>query len=398
MKRNQNQLSVFETSKAGLVRVKALMFFASILLQTPFIEDETCATAWTDMVKIGYNPSFIEGLDIPTAKFVIIHEILHIVLKHGLRLCGRDPAEWNICCDYAINIILRDLGFKVWAYALIDERYRGMTAEQIYALRQREREQQNKKGKTPGRGGKGKPEQENQPQPNQKPEPQTQGGLGGDLKPVPANTSEKKAAIEHKINKTLARAAAIAREHGVMPGNLEAVIQATYEDPVPWENVLIDYMSTCLKSEENWHRRNRRYSDVILPSYHSDGMDELTIIADSSGSMFNKAIFERIAVAINHIVTTIKPMVVRVVWADDTEMSNIDVFESGAEVMLHPKGGGGTDMRKPLEYVAKEYSPEVVLLFTDGFTPWDTTPPPYPLIIGCTTDAPCPDWAAVVRI
>jgi len=127
-------------------------------------------------------------------------------------------------------------------------------------------------------------------------------------------------------------------------------------------------------------------------------MDELTIVADSSGSMFNKAIFERIAVAVNYIVTTIKPMIVRVVWADDSEMSSIDVFESGVEVVLHPKGGGGTDMRRPLKYVAEQYSPEVVLLLTDSYTPWPDVPTPYPLIIGCTTNAPCPDWAAVVRI
>src|SRR5215472_6621846 len=411
MRRQQNQLSVFETSRAGLVKVKALMFFASILLQTPMIEDPTCPTAWTNMVVIGYNPAFIESLDVPTAKFVIIHEIMHIILKHGLRLCGRDPEEWNRCCDYAINIILKDLGFKIWQWALIDERYRGMTAEQIYLTRQQEREKEREQGKGkgkgkqpgpgPGRGqGKGQPQpgQGSQPQPTQPPPEQTQGGLGGDLKPVPAATADTRDRIEHEINKTLARATAIAREHGVMPGILETIITATYEDPVPWDQVLVDYMSACLKTEENWRRRNRRYSDVILPSYKSDGMDELTIVADSSGSMFNKAIFERIAVAVNYIVTTIKPMIVRVVWADDSEMSSIDVFENGAEVMLHPKGGGGTDMRKPLTYVQEHFSPEVVLLLTDGYTPWLETPPPYPLIIGCITNAPCPDYASVVRI
>jgi predicted metal-dependent peptidase len=126
-------------------------------------------------------------------------------------------------------------------------------------------------------------------------------------------------------------------------------------------------------------------------------MDELTIVADSSGSMFTKEIFERIAVAVNHIVTVIKPLEVRVIWADDKDCSNVDVFADGEDVVLHPKGGGGTDMRKPLAYV-EQYSPEVVLLLTDGYTPWPDMATPYPLIIGCTTDAPCPDWAGVVRI
>ena len=370
------QLTVMETARAGLVKVKALMFFASALLQTPFVEDPTCETAWTDMTVIGYNPEFIEGLDVPTTKFVVIHELMHILLKHGLRRGNRDPERWNKACDYAINIMLQDLGFKVWKWALVDAKYRGLTAEQIYALREQEQGQQG------------------QPPPGQGP---GQGGLGGDLRPVPAVTPEKAAEIEHEISKTIARASAIARQHGVMPGELAAIIGATYEEEVPWEQVLIDYMTACVAQDENWSRRNRRYSEAILPSHKSNGMDELTIVADSSGSMFTKEIFERIAVAVNHIVTVIKPLEVRVIWADDKDCSNVDIFEDGNEVVLHPKGGGGTDMRKPLTYV-EQYSPEVVLLLSDGFTPWPDMATPYPLIIGCTTDAPCPDYARVVRI
>ena len=406
MRRHQPQLSVFETARAGVVKTKALMFFAAALLQTKFVADETCDTAWTDMVVIGYNPKFIESLEVAVVKFVLLHELLHILLKHGLRRGSRDPIEWNICCDYAINIILKDLGVTIWKYALIDERYRGMNAEKIYALRQQERNKG--KGKSPGQGqgkGKGQGQGQGSPQPGQQPgmgqpaqgQPE-QGGLGGDLKPVPANTPEQVAAIEHEISKTVARATTIAKQYGVMPGTLEAIVGATYEDPVPWEQVLIDYMTACVAQDENWMRRNRRYSEVILPSHKSNGMDEMTIVADSSGSMFSKPIFERIAVVVNHIVTVIKPMTVRVIWADDKDQQNIDVFEDGATVELHPKGGGGTDMRKPLVYVQENYSPEVVLLLTDGWTPWPDLATPFPLIIGCTTNAACPDWAGVVRI
>lgn len=381
MKR-RNQLTVFETARASLVKTKALMFFASALLQTKFIVDNSQPTAWTDMVVIAYNESFIESLDIPTAKFVIIHELLHVLLKHGLRRGSRDPERWNRAADYAINIMLHDLKFSVWKCALIDVKYRGMTAEQIYALQEQE---ESKKGRGQGQG-----------KPGEQPE-QNQGGLSGDLRPVPAATPETRAAIDHAISKVVARATAIAKQHGVMPASIEAVVSAGYEDPVPWEQVLIDYMTACVNQDENWSRRNRRYSDVVLPSHKSNGMDEMTIVADSSGSMFSKEIFERIAVAVNSIVMNIKPMTTRVIWADDKDMQNIDVFEDGAEVVLHPKGGGGTDMRKPLVF-AEQYSPEVVLLISDAYTPWPEVPTPYPLIIACTTDAPCPNWAAVVRI
>jgi predicted metal-dependent peptidase len=394
--RRQRQLTTFETARAGLVKVKALMFFASALLQTKFVEDPTCDTAWTDMTVIGYNPEFIEGLDVPTAKFVIIHELMHILLKHGLRRGNRDPERWNKAADYAINIILKKLGFSIWKWALIDAKYDGMSAEQIYAAREQESGKQGKPSKQ-GTGGQGQGQPAQGGQPGVKPAPE-QGGLGGDLRPVPVATAEQAAAIDHEISKVIARATAIAKQHGVMSGALSAIVGATYEDPVPWEQVLIDYMTACVAQDENWSKRSRRYHDAILPSHKSNGMDELTIVADSSGSMFSKEIFERVAVAVNHIVTVIKPMIVRVVWADDKDCSNIDVFEDGAEVVLHPRGGGGTDMRKPLAYAAEQFDPEVVLLLTDGYTPWPEVETPFPLIIGCTTDAPCPDWAGVVRV
>ena len=256
MKR-QRQLTVFETARAGLVKVKALMFFASALLQTKFIEDPTCNTAWTDMVVIGYNPAFIEGLDVPTAKFVIIHELMHILLKHGLRRGNRDPGKWNEACDYAINIMLKKLGFSIWKFALIEPKYDGMTAEQIYAARQQQGSKGKKgqgQGQDQGQGRQSKPGQQQgtavpaMGQPAPTPE---QGGLGGDLRPVPVVTPEQAAAIDHEISKVIARATAIAKTHGVMPGELEAIIGSTYEDPVPWEQVLIDYMTACLGQDEN---------------------------------------------------------------------------------------------------------------------------------------------------
>ena len=69
----------------------------------------------------------------------------------------------------------------------------------------------------------------------------------------------------------------------------------------------------------------------------------------------------------------------------------------GARVIkLEPKGGGGTDMRVPLKY-AEQFDPKVVVLFTDGYTPWPKEEPPYPLIVCCTTNVEVP-VGQVIRI
>jgi predicted metal-dependent peptidase len=117
-------------------------------------------------------------------------------------------------------------------------------------------------------------------------------------------------------------------------------------------------------------------------------MGEIVIIGDTSGSMGNE-VFGQIATEINEINEQVRPERVRVIWADDTNCAREEVFEQDEIVTLHPKGGGGTDMRKPLRYVEK-FDPIVTILVTDGDTPWPRAEPDYPLIVLLTRRNTCP--------
>ena len=121
------------------------VFFATLVLGTELREAtererKDIKTAATDMKSIIYNPEFIEGLDVEVVTFVLAHEVAHIMFKHGLRRAGRAPRRWNHACDFAINLMLKDCGFKLWERCLCDEKYRDMSAEQIYEQREKERE------------------------------------------------------------------------------------------------------------------------------------------------------------------------------------------------------------------------------------------------------------------
>jgi predicted metal-dependent peptidase len=67
------------------------------------------------------------------------HESEHDARRHGTRRQGRDALEWNICTDYAINCDLIDEGFELPEGALIDRKYKGMSAEDIYRSREIDR-------------------------------------------------------------------------------------------------------------------------------------------------------------------------------------------------------------------------------------------------------------------
>ena len=84
------------------------------------------------------NPAFIATLSQENLLAVQAHESEHDARRHHTRRGGRDPVKWNEATDYGINIDLVDAGFKLPEGALIDPKYRGMSAEDIYrSLRDR---------------------------------------------------------------------------------------------------------------------------------------------------------------------------------------------------------------------------------------------------------------------
>ena len=54
-------------------------FFAILLMGVKFAIDKNCSTAYTDGIRIAFNPDFLEELDDGELEFVLMHEVLHIV-------------------------------------------------------------------------------------------------------------------------------------------------------------------------------------------------------------------------------------------------------------------------------------------------------------------------------
>ena len=96
----------------------------------------------TNGVVLRYNPAFVDTLNAATLAGVLAHEVMHPALKHHTRRAKRDPRRWNEACDYAINPLLLDAGLSLPDDVLVDPRFRGMSAEQIYNLREAEAQPQ----------------------------------------------------------------------------------------------------------------------------------------------------------------------------------------------------------------------------------------------------------------
>lgn len=353
-------------------------FFANLLLRTQIVVTEDVELAATDGDHIYYNPKFLERCSIDDVMTVLCHEVGHDSLLHSLRLENRNADLWNMACDHAINLMLKDQGMRCPAAVpggwLCDDQYKGWSADKIYDDLRR--------NPPPSSGGSGKPG-------DGAGGGHKRDGLHGDVLPSKAADSAQQAAAETKAKQRVAAAANMARMAGKLHGELARMVDDLLEAKVAWTDVLRDFMLKVVRSRENWGRRNRRYRDIYLPRRWDRKMGPIIFIPDTSGSMWGDDM-EKICSEMAHCAAQTHPENIRVLWAD-THIAGEQVFDANEFEFskLEPKGGGGTDMRVPLKY-AERYDPQVVVLMTDGYTPWPDTEPPFPLIVISTTNQGAP--------
>lgn len=368
-------------------------FFATLLLNTPILVKEgICEYAATDMKNIYLNPGYVAVATIEDLMSDLCHEVGHNALMHGPRMEGRNHRLWNIAADHAINLMLEDQGFKApkggW---LADRKYTGWSAEKIYADLRDQADKQPKSGEgdpASGQPGQGQPGAG---------DGISEDRMHGDLLPVPgASDPAERAAVVRKMQQKVAQAATAAKLAGKLKGSLAMMVDEFLNPKVPWADILRDYLLRVVKDDESWTRRNRRFRDVYLPARHSEKMGPIVIIGDSSGSIWcSPEDLKMFASEIQAVADQVMPEHIRLIWAD-TEVAGERVFEQGEPLVFDVQGGGGTDMRVPLKYV-EQYEPEVVILLTDGYTPWPKSEPPFPLIVCCNTETNVP-VGAVIRI
>jgi predicted metal-dependent peptidase len=341
-------------------------FFGSVLIRAAPTPAASCQTLQTDGLKIYYSQAWLETQTRDVSIFGVVHEVLHIVLKHALRRGSRNSQLWNVACDYVINLALKDAGFTVWSECYIDEKYRDMSEEQVYV------ELQAEGGCSCG------------------------SGLGEDIifSSFDVSTSES---ISQQVDSYIAAAAACAHAQGKMSAQLNLMIGNILNPKLSWEAILRNYLTSLVDDELTWARRNRRFRHVYLPGGRQDAAGEIVVIGDTSGSMVGAETISLMVGEIENLRVQLNPERVRIIWADDSECCAEQVFEQGEPIAAKPVGGGGTDMRKPLSFVER-YDPLVVVLLTDGETPWPDGMTPYPLVVCCTTEQKCPAWADVVRV
>jgi hypothetical protein len=128
-------------------------FYGAIVMSLPggVILDDTCTTAYTDGRVIGFSPELVLRMTPTGMKFVMVHEVCHIMLKHHLRKGLRNHDRYNRAADYVIHDNMQADGYKILDWVLYDVKFAGMTTEMVYNLL----DDDPSKDKMQGSGGSG---------------------------------------------------------------------------------------------------------------------------------------------------------------------------------------------------------------------------------------------------
>jgi predicted metal-dependent peptidase len=140
---NNHAHALERVMKARAALIFARRFYGVLVSHVEPVISDRVPTAATDGKRHYWNPDFVEKLTQAELEFVQAHETEHDARHHGTRRGSRDMEKWNIAGDLVINPDLIAEGFTPPKGILFEERFRGMSAEDVYRIRELEEQQQN---------------------------------------------------------------------------------------------------------------------------------------------------------------------------------------------------------------------------------------------------------------
>lgn len=395
---NKESSTALRIQKARTTLLLDHPFFGSLLFRLKGQERPSIQTMATDGVSLFYNPEFVSTLSQGELAGVLAHEVMHPALQHHTRRADRSLKRWNIACDYAINPLLVDAGLTLPKDVLLDNRFRGMSAERIYnLLDQDELESQQKSGssnrsndpsKSVDDGENSQDGSEDGPS-----APITPGGIGQVLDAPLAEEADGKDCSEQARDWQIAveQAEALARLAGKAPAGLERSIEEAAQAAVDWRELLRRLWSDTVPADYSWMRPNRRHiwAGLYLPGTVREGVGEIAIAVDCSGSVNARqlGLFEA---EIRSILEGQRPLRTHVMYFDAL-VQQVDTYEAGQPIQLQPKGGGGTDFRPCFQWLDENgIVPQTLVFLTDLCGKFPQDAPSYPVLWASTESRHAP--------
>jgi len=379
-----------QKAKITLMRDPRFALWSGILMVGRTSVVDNIPTACTNGRDEKYGRKFVAELKEPELNFVVLHENLHKAFRHlttWRKLHDENHRLANAACDYVINLKLKDLdpserviAMPKWAdgelkgkpMGLVDERFRGMNAKQVFDLLKQEQKDR----------GEGNPCDDGDPSDQEG--GKSRGSSGTDTQEgfddhdwdgAKEMTEAEKKELEREIDQAI-RQGVMAHQKiaGTGAGDLDLDLLELLEPKVDWREMLREFVkSTChAKDTSSWRRVNRRFlsTGTYMPSLIGEKVGHLVVAVDTSGSVGQEELSVFLT-EVRGIAEEVKPSQVDLIYWD----SNVAAHEEYTESMVgdiinstKPRGGGGTSPSCVSAYLKdKRIEPECIIVLTDGY-------------------------------
>ena len=350
-------------------------FFGSCLMQLKVEERADVPTMATNGTHVYWGRDFVESITEEEVRFVLAHEVMHVILKHCQKFEGKDPQLCNVAMDYVINPQLSHAGFSMIDGALYDPsgNFHNMAWEEVYRCLEDIKNDR----ETPMKFGEGDKESIKKDIEN----------ATDHLEQSVGQSAAEQSEESDKIDDMVIRAATAQEMSGKggLPHGVSERIKAIREDQVNWAEKLELLVKAKYPEDFTFARPNRRHlgSGLYLPTMDGHKAGPLAIAVDTSGSVSTEELTLFIA-EINNIINDIRPEKVYLMSAD-CQVADVVEYDSDHYFEdFDAVGGGGTSFVPVFNHVEKEnLQIDQLIYFSDmyvGDYDFPSKHPDYPVI------------------
>ena len=174
-------------------------------------------------------------------------------------------------------------------------------------------------------------------------------------------------AEEQAWDEAMHQAASLARAQGNAPSAVEETIRQAHRSILDWRSLLRRYMTDAARRDYSWSVPNRRFIDsgLYLPSMHSEGIDAIAIIIDTSASLPGETL-ARFWAEVREIAAELQPDSIYVLQVDAVLRDAAQYPAGELPDSITIKGRGGTDFRPGFAWLHEQgVHPSCCLYLTD---------------------------------
>lgn len=307
------------------------------------------------------NPSIFRDLQPKAQEALLEHAVKHLLHLHMARRKGRNPHDWDIACDLAVNPTVEGVPED----ALIPERFGfpdGLAAEEYYALLVPPFDTGSLEGAGIGtaamdEAGKKDAGQEREPV-----------DTLDDHEPW-AEADATPVALADEMVRGMARDAFRASD-GEVPADLRPLVEGMLApSPIPWRQVLHQFVATAgrVGRQTTWKSEHRRFEHTT-PGIRKRHRLNLLVGIDVSESTDIAELREAFARELIRIARG-RDARITVLYAN-SRIRRIDSFKGSSFVAEVYTGGGFTDLRPVFDHARTMHpGPAAVIYLTDGIGP-----------------------------